>query len=56
MSSRRNCKRLVAVSAPRSGSRRIASAALRRWNEVAIDSGGIDHTPVALGETRVFGG
>jgi hypothetical protein len=26
-----------------------------RWNDVAIDTSGIDHTPVAAGETRVFG-
>jgi hypothetical protein len=25
------------------------------WNEVAINASGIDHTPVAPGETRVFG-
>jgi PAP2 superfamily len=32
-----------------------SASAVRRWNEVAIDSSGIDHTPVAAGETRVFG-
>jgi hypothetical protein len=30
-------------------------ARLRHWNEVAIDASGLDHTPVAAGETRVFG-
>ena len=25
------------------------------WNEVAINASGVDHTPVAPGETRVFG-
>src|SRR5262245_2355952 len=25
------------------------------WNEIAIDASGVDHTPVAPGETRVFG-
>jgi hypothetical protein len=29
--------------------------AIRRWNEIAIDTSGIDHTPVAAGEARVFG-
>jgi hypothetical protein len=29
--------------------------ALRRWNGIAIDASGLDHTPVAAGETRVFG-
>lgn len=29
--------------------------AVRRWNEIAIDASGLDHTPVAAGETRVFG-
>jgi hypothetical protein len=26
-----------------------------RWNEIAINASGVDHTPVAPGETRVFG-
>lgn len=29
--------------------------ALRRWNGIAVDASGLDHTPVAAGETRVFG-
>ena len=28
---------------------------LRHWNQIAIDASGLDHTPVAAGETRVFG-
>jgi membrane-associated phospholipid phosphatase len=28
---------------------------LRRWNRIAIDASGLDHTPVAPGETRTFG-
>ena len=28
---------------------------LRYWNQVAIDASGLDHTPVATGEVRVFG-
>ncbi|MGH7228782.1 MAG: phosphatase PAP2 family protein [Nitrospiraceae bacterium] len=28
---------------------------LRHWNEIAIDASGLDHTPVAPGENRVFG-
>jgi hypothetical protein len=28
---------------------------LRYWNSVAIDASGLDHTPVAPGENRVFG-
>jgi hypothetical protein len=28
---------------------------LLRWNEIAIDASGLDHTPVAPGEDRVFG-
>lgn len=28
---------------------------VRRWNEIAINASGLDHTPVAIGETRVFG-
>jgi vanadium-dependent haloperoxidase-like protein len=29
--------------------------AVRRWNEIAIDASGLDHTPLASGETRIFG-
>ncbi len=28
---------------------------VRRWNRIAIDASGLDHTPVAVGENRVFG-
>src|SRR5438105_13022350 len=28
---------------------------IHRWNSIAINASGLDHTPVALGETRVFG-
>ena len=28
---------------------------LHRWNEIAINASGLDHTPVAPGDTRVFG-
>ena len=28
---------------------------VRRWNEIAINASGLDHTPVAPGEARVFG-
>src|SRR5678816_1257014 len=28
---------------------------LRHWNHIAIDMSGLDHTPVAPGEARVFG-
>lgn len=31
------------------------AAAIRHWNQVAIDASGLDHTPVAPGESRVFG-
>ena len=32
-----------------------ARSRLVHWNRVAIDTSGVDHTPVAAGETRVFG-
>lgn len=32
-----------------------STAALLRWNSIAIDASGLDHTPVAPGENRVFG-
>ncbi len=28
---------------------------LRRWNTIAVDASGLDHTPVAAGENRVYG-
>src|SRR5712692_1397339 len=30
-------------------------ARVRHWNEIAINSSGLDHTPLAPGENRVFG-
>jgi hypothetical protein len=35
--------------------RRHPQNAITRWNEVAINATGLDHTPVAPGEHRVFG-
>jgi hypothetical protein len=32
-----------------------AAETLARWNQIAIDASGLDHTPVAAGDTRVFG-
>jgi hypothetical protein len=32
-----------------------ATSWLHRWNSIAIDASGLDHTPVAPGEDRVFG-
>jgi hypothetical protein len=32
-----------------------ATAQLRHWNEIAINATGLDHTPLAPGENRVFG-
>src|SRR5256885_5901268 len=34
---------------------KIAVDPIRRWNQIAIDASGLDHTPVAPGEHRVFG-
>jgi hypothetical protein len=31
------------------------AAWVNRWNEIAVDASGLDHTPVAAGEQRVFG-
>src|ERR1044072_9684881 len=31
------------------------STAILRWNKIAVDCSGLDHTPVGPGETRVFG-
>jgi hypothetical protein len=32
-----------------------AANRIRHWNEIAINASGLDHTPVAPGENRVFG-
>lgn len=32
-----------------------SNTALLRWNQISIDASGLDHTPVAPGENRVFG-
>jgi hypothetical protein len=32
-----------------------ATSTLIRWNSISIDASGLDHTPVAPGENRVFG-
>ncbi|MGH8596937.1 MAG: hypothetical protein ACREXT_09805, partial [Gammaproteobacteria bacterium] len=33
----------------------IATITILRWNSISIDASGLDHTPVAPGENRVFG-
>src|SRR4051812_35132988 len=35
----------------------VATAAdtIARWNQIAVDASGLDHTPVAAGDPRVFG-
>src|SRR5437868_2859666 len=32
-----------------------AATRIRHWNETAVNASGLDHTPVAPGENRVFG-
>ena len=39
--------------APRRGADTLER--LLRWNQIAIDASGLDHTPVRSGEARVFG-
>ena len=45
----------VAESAHRGPHKAGATNRIRHWNEVAINASGLDHTPVALGENRIFG-
>jgi hypothetical protein len=40
---------------PHSGRNTTPQEMVRHWNNVAIDASGLDHTPVADGEARVFG-
>ena len=42
-------------NAERARGPRAGLDALHRWNQIAINASGLDHTPVAPGETRVFG-
>src|SRR4030095_9813542 len=42
------------ATSPRRGPR-AGLDTIRRWNEIAIDASGLDHTPVTPGEKRVFG-
>src|SRR5688572_8132717 len=37
------------------GRGRDTMARYRHWNEVAINASGLDHTPVPLGDPRIFG-
>src|SRR5439155_20877690 len=41
-------------ASPRHGPRKGLDT-IRRWNQISIDASGLDHTPPAPGETRVFG-
>src|SRR5216117_1929525 len=40
-------------ASPRHGPRKVLEA-VRHWNQIAIDASGLDHTPSAPGENRVF--
>jgi hypothetical protein len=33
----------------------VARDVIRRWNQIAVDASGLDHTPLAPGESRTFG-
>src|SRR5262249_55405912 len=46
--------RAAQPSSTREGPRRGLDS-VRRWNKIAIDASGLDHTPVAPGEHRAFG-
>jgi PAP2 superfamily len=35
--------------------KKLANEPVHRWNKIAIDATGLDHTPVATGEHRTFG-
>ncbi len=41
--------------APSSSRHHRATSVVGRWNEIAIDASGLDHTPLTDGEHRVFG-
>src|SRR5437764_14772241 len=43
------------VNSPATQAPRTGLDAVRRWNTIALNATGLDHTPVAPGENRVFG-
>jgi hypothetical protein len=45
----------IAPTPRRNASPFDAGATLRYWNQIAINASGLDHTPVAAGEARIFG-
>ncbi|MFN8820383.1 MAG: phosphatase PAP2 family protein [Betaproteobacteria bacterium] len=49
------CGSLLLGGCLSSSSGEDASTWVTRWNQVAIDAGALDHTPVQQGETRTFG-
>ena len=44
-----------APSVTQNQSPKKALDSIHRWNQIAIDASGLDHTPVSPGETRTFG-
>lgn len=46
---------LLEVASPLRRPAPLAGDVVRRWNAIAIDASGLDHTPPAAGETRAFG-
>ena len=44
-----------ASSISKNKSPKKAVDSIHRWNQIAIDASGLDHTPVAFGEIRTFG-
>jgi PAP2 superfamily protein len=46
---------ILSLAAPAWAGGFSSTAQVRHWNEIAIDVSGLDHTPVAPGENRVFG-
>src|SRR6267378_1642734 len=44
-----------APSVPTSQAPKNALDSIHRWNQIAIDASGLDHTPLAPGEVRTFG-
>jgi PAP2 superfamily len=45
----------TASSATTATASNSAASVLAHWNQIAIDASGLDHTPVAAGDPRIFG-
>ena len=49
----RSARKAASIETTSSGT--SAADIIHHWNQIAVDASGLDHTPVASGDTRIFG-